>query len=120
MDFHDIIHDDDLGNKAFIRRRPVVAEVLGGEGETETTYLPDVPLMGAIAPAKTADAAWLPEGVRLDDVSWFICEEELRSGDGKSILPDLVIYLGVTYQVLKLKDLSAWGVYMALAQRVAV
>ena len=119
MNFHDLIYDKDLGNKAFTRRRPVVSEVIGGEGETATTYT-DVPLIGAIAPAKTADAAWLPEGVRLDDVSWFVCEEELRSGDGKTTLPDLIVYQGVTYQALKAEDLSPWGVYMVLAQRVAV
>jgi len=120
MDFHDLIYDDELGGKSFVRRRPVVTEVTGGEGETTTTYPTDLPLIGAVAPAKTADAAWLPEGVRLDDVSWFVCEEELRSGDGKTTLPDLIVYNGVTYQALKAKDLSPWSVYMVLAQRMAV
>jgi hypothetical protein len=121
MDFHDLIYDDELGNKAFVRRRPATAtEVVGGEGETVTGYLPDVPLVGAVAPAKTADLAWAPEGARLDDLSWFICEEELRAGDGKTTVADLLIYNGVTFQALKAKDLSPWNVYMVLAQRVAV
>lgn len=120
MDFHDLLYDADLGNKAFMRRRPVVTEVTGGEGETETTYLPDVPLIGAVAPAKTADLDWLPEGARLNDLSWFVCDEELRSGDGKTVTADLIIYNGVTYQALKAKDLSPWHVYVVLAQRVAV
>jgi len=90
------------------------------EGEASTTYPTDTLLVGAVAPAKTADAAWLPEGVRLDDVSWFVSEEELRAGDGVTTIPDLVLYKGVTYQVLKAKDLSDWAIYMVLAQRVAV
>ncbi len=118
MDFSDIIHDDELGNKSFVRRRPTVVDDPTTEGGVTTTYI-DTPLIGVVAPAKTADAAWLPEGARLNDVDWFLCEEELRAGDGIAAIPDLIIYNGVTYQALKAKDLSPWGCYLVLAQRVA-
>jgi hypothetical protein len=119
MDFHDLIYDDELGNKSFVRRRPTVVDDPTSEGGVATTYV-DTPLIGAIAPAKTNDAAWLPEGVRINDVDWFVCEEELRAGDGIATIPDLILYNGVTYQALKAKDMSPWNVYMVLAQRVAV
>lgn len=111
--------DADLGAVEFTRRRPTVADVENGEGETEISY-EDTTLFGIVQPAQTTDALQLPEGVRIDDVNAFFCKDSITSGDGKATLPDLLVYNGNTYQALKVQDFSPHGLYRALAQRIAV
>lgn len=112
----DLLTDPDLGGTTFTRRRPT--STVGTGGIVSTTYL-DSTLSGIIQPAATADAQFLPEGVRLSDVQAFYTPSAISPGDGSTTAPDILVdNAGNTYQVLHVAAFDKHGMTKALAQKL--
>lgn len=115
IDVSELTTDPDLGAAGFVRHR--TSFTMGNEGRATPSYA-DTPMVGVVQPAKLSDAQFLPEGVRLSDVSAFITSAEVRTGDGVTTVPDILQYKGANYKVLHLQDFGDQGMYRALAQRL--
>lgn len=111
-----MMSDVELGATNFTRLRPTVT--LANEGEASRKYAPAT-LVGIVLPAKLADAVFLPEGVRLNDVNAFFTASDVTCGDGSKALPDRLVYGGNTFLALHVQDFSQYGMYKVLAQKIA-
>lgn len=76
---------------------------------------------GSVQPADQNALEQLPEADRENDVKIFRTTEPIQDGstDGEgSTLSDELIYNGDHYKVLKTKDWSQWGMYVAFATKI--
>jgi hypothetical protein len=116
IDVSSLLSDPDLGATTFTRRRPT--STLANAGIATSSYS-DKRMTGIVQPAATADAQFLPEGVRLSDVQAFYTKSDISPGDGQGQLPDLLVDdAGVTYRVLHVAAFDKHGMTRALAQRL--
>jgi hypothetical protein len=115
VDVSELLTDNDLGADTFTRRRP--ATTLASEGEASNSSTP-VEMTGIIQPANTADAQFLPEGVRISDVQTFFTSGDVSVGSPTQ-LADVLQYKGITYQVLHVQAFDKHGMVRALGQRIA-
>jgi hypothetical protein len=115
VDVSELLTDSDLGADTFTRLRPTTT--MANEGEAGDAFRSEI-LTGIIQPAATADAQFLPEGVRLSDVQAFFTSGDLSAGD-PDLLPDVLQYKGITYRVMHVQDFDKHGMVKALAQRIA-
>ena len=117
VDVSDLVSDPDLGGTTFSRRRPTTT--LDNYGLASTVYSDHDNIPGIIQPAATADAQYLPEGVRLSDVQVFFCAADISPGDGTTVLPDVLVDdEGKQYRVIHVQAFEKHGMVKALAQRL--
>lgn len=118
LDVSELMADPDLGGTTFARKRPTTTPVNYGLPSTTYDDTPNIP--GIIQPAATADAQFLPEGVRLSDVqAFFTSAIDISPGDGQTKLPDVLVDdNGLQYRVLHVQAFDKHGMTKALAQRL--
>jgi hypothetical protein len=89
------------------------------EGTPQKSYA-TASIVANVQSPSPSDVQLLPEGVRLNDVmAIFTTAGNITAGDGTTVLPDVLIIEGQSYQVLHVEDFSRNGYVMALAQRFA-
>ncbi len=114
IDVSELMGDPDFVS-TITRRRPTTTLV--NEGEAVQAYA-DAQVIGSVQPAKTSDAQFLPEGVRLSDTVAFFTAADVSAGSGVDQLPDLLIIGSITYKILHLQDFRANGYVRAVALRL--
>lgn len=80
-----------------------------------------IPATGSVQAADQDVLEQLPEADRDNDVKVFRTTKPLQNGssdESGSVLSDELIYNGDHYKILKTKDWSKWGMYVAYATKV--
>ena len=112
----DAITDQELGAAPFVILRTVYRK---SEGESVLLREDRYETAGSVHPAKLADLQLLPEEYRFETVLIFHSPVPLSLGAALTDLhyaaPDRILYDGRTYQVISVRDWSAFGFCKALA-----
>lgn len=121
MDLSHILPDTELGGAAFTVIRETWRKKFGETILLSTLRAEGV--SGNIQPASSEDIALFPQEERTEGIIQILSNFAFSvglpdSGSGTFVAPDMILYLGDKYKVIKVKDWSlAGGFYKAWAVR---
>lgn len=116
IDVSELVSDPDFAQDFSMIRESVTLV----EGEAQVTPAAAVPMFGVIQPASAEDfTEFNVEGQR--EGAWIAiwCAAEIRMGNGKNQLGDIIVWRGSNYRVAKAKHWETQGYYKALANGYA-
>jgi hypothetical protein len=112
IEISDLMTDPDFAQNFTIRRE--TGAFVEGEWVKATASLERY---GVIQPMSEADSiAFLPEGERFNNWISIWCLDEIRQGNGRGEMSDIVVWNGLTYRVAKAKRWEGQGYYRAFAK----
>lgn len=115
-----LLDDPDIGGgQSFVIRRVATGRV---KGRDQVIRVEIIPATGSVQPADQNALQQLPEADRENEVKVFrTSKQPFQNGSSDStgsILSDTLIYQGDHYKILKTKDWSQWGMYVAFATKI--
>lgn len=113
IDVSELLADPDFARRLTLRRPR--ATTFTNEGEAQAAY-GEESIVGVVQPASAAELKIMPEGSRLDDVLSVWSAEELRTGDGKTTEPDVLVIDRKSYKVVKCEPWPDNGYWRAFAE----
>lgn len=114
-----LLDDPDVGGgQSFVIRRVTTKRV---KGRDQVIRVELIPATGSVQPADQNALEQLPEADRENEVKVFRTTKPMQNGstdNAGSVLSDVLIYQGDHYKILKTKDWSQWGMYVAYATKI--
>lgn len=115
IDVSELMDDEDFETTfSIIRERGAFDE---GRWVPTTVQLDGI--SGIVQPAQASELEFMPEGQRTGDWISIWCSQEIRMGDGVTLMPDVILYKGARYRVHKAISRPENGFYRAWAQGFA-
>lgn len=116
IEVSELVADPDFAQPFDLIRESVV--LVEGESQVTPVAIPD--MFGVIQPAKSEDfTEFAIEGQR--EGAWIAvwCAQEIRMGNGKDQLGDIIVWRGNHYRVAKAKHWETQGYYKVIANGYA-
>jgi hypothetical protein len=102
----ELMTDPDFA-ETFTVKRPTVTMV---RGVGAATYAADRSAVGVVQPMEAHEVALLPEGERgSGEVIEVWTAEDLKAGDGKNTVGDVLVWKGKSYRVTRSEDFAQNG-----------
>lgn len=112
IEISDLLSDPDFAQEFTIRRES--GSFVEGEWIKATTTLDG---FGVIQPISEADMlAFVPEGERQNNWISIWCMDEIRQGNARELMSDIIVWRGETYRVAKAKHWETQGYFRAYAK----
>ena len=115
-----LLTDPDVGGgQSFVIQRRTARRV---KGRLQTASVELITAYGSVQPADQNVLEQLPEADRDNEVKVFRTRTPMQNGssdDTSVVYSDELIYQGGHYKILKSKDWSQWGMYVAYATMTA-
>ena len=115
-----LLDDPDVGGgQSFVIRRVTTRRV---KGRNQVDGVEIIPATGSVQPADQNALEQLPEADRENEIKVFrTAKTPFQNGSTNntgSVLSDVLIYQNDHYKILKTKDWSQWGMYVAYATKI--